>query len=109
MYLQRLEGAKSSHRNWPTDCVEKPAALDNLFNICDDTLNSWKEVHDDFHELQGDAPTPKAEAYRAFVRHCHHALWCTDLPLPSKYGMEIVAHALLKVWIENHQKDLSND
>lgn len=107
MYLQRLEDLKSSHLNWPTDCSDKPEKLTRLFDVCDDTLNSWKEVHHDFQQLQGDKAEPVAAAHRAFVKHCENAL--NGAFSTSKYGTEAIAHAVLKVWITNHQQELRHE
>lgn len=105
MYLQRLEDAQSSPTNWPTDCVEKPDQLMRMYEEADATLNSWSLAHQYFQLLQGDKERPVAAAHRRFEQLVSQALRA-NWGRPSHYGTEIVAHAVLKTWIDNRQSEL---
>lgn len=105
MFLGRLEAKKASHLNWPDDCAEKPERLTRLFDVCDQTLNSWQEAHAAFELHQGFLPKPTSDAHRAFIRMCRDAINAESV---SRYGMEIIAHAVLKVWIANKQVEARN-
>lgn len=108
MYYARLAANNVSHTSWPTDSAASPETLNAWFGIADDTLNSWKEVHDCFANLQGDNPLPRVSAHSAFTAFVVKALHQAIGYYPAKYPAEIIAFALLKVWIAHHQEELKN-
>lgn len=102
--LQRLKEAGCCALFWPEDCSDKHEDLDRLFSICDDTLNSWKEAHDTFEQHQGDAKEPATKAHQAFKELCKKALGDEEV---SDYGLDAIAYALLLIWVQCRQADLS--
>lgn len=106
MALSKLKSLNVSAGNWPADCINgQRMMLDLLLQVCNDTMNSWKEVHDDFDELQGYEPEPTPEAFAAFYKHCTRVAHLEG-QTPSKYHVELVAYALLKEWIKYHAAEV---
>lgn len=108
MFFDRLKREDPRPNRWPAEFVNgSREVLNQMYDICIDTLDSWVEAHMTFDKVQGTNPEPQREAHEEFGKLCRRALRTCKV-YPNTLELHTVAYVVLAVWIEYRQEELAH-
>ena len=91
--------------NWPRT-AHNHNDMDAIFTIADVEMDSDFKMRYAFNTMQAGYKLPRADAMRAFKEGVKQSMKINNWGAYSEHQLELIAYALLKLWIERVEQEL---